>query len=81
MQMFGGDYENILADDEPGNRFNTFWEAFVSLIVVYTSETWTVSSASITHLVVYIAKISCYKVFSFNFLSRNIALLLLLLLL
>lgn len=29
MQMFGGDYGD------------TFWESFVSLIVVYTSETWT----------------------------------------
>lgn len=41
MQMFGGDYDGILELTEPGNRFDTFWQSFVSLIVVYTSETWT----------------------------------------
>lgn len=41
MQMFGGDYGDILDSSDPGNRFDTFWESFVSLIVVYTSETWT----------------------------------------
>ncbi|KAI8977429.1 Ion transport protein-domain-containing protein [Mycotypha africana] len=41
MQMFGGDYFDILALDDPQPRFDTFWEAFVSLIVVYTSEKWT----------------------------------------
>jgi hypothetical protein len=43
MQMFGGDYGHVLPIDESGNRFDTFWQSFVSLIVVYTSETWTVS--------------------------------------
>ncbi|CEP11360.1 hypothetical protein [Parasitella parasitica] len=41
MQMFGGDYSDIVSVDEPENRFDTFWESFVSLIVVYTSERWT----------------------------------------
>ncbi|KAG0747200.1 hypothetical protein G6F57_006621 [Rhizopus arrhizus] len=41
MQMFGGDYDEILALTDPDNRFDTFWQSFVSLIVVYTSETWT----------------------------------------
>ncbi|EIE92076.1 hypothetical protein RO3G_16787 [Rhizopus delemar RA 99-880] len=41
MQMFGGDYDGILALTDPSNRFDTFWQSFVSLIVVYTSETWT----------------------------------------
>jgi hypothetical protein len=43
MQMFGGDYADVAAVTDPENRFDTFWESFVSLIVVYTSETWTVS--------------------------------------
>lgn len=41
MQMFGGDYDRIIDLEEPANRFDTFWQSFVSLIVVYTSETWT----------------------------------------
>jgi hypothetical protein len=43
MQMFGGDFTGIADVTDPENRFDTFWESFVSLIVVYTSETWTVS--------------------------------------
>lgn len=43
MQMFGGDYNDILTHEDPEPRFDTFWEAFVSLIVVYTTERWTVS--------------------------------------
>ncbi|KAI7900056.1 Ion transport protein-domain-containing protein [Cokeromyces recurvatus] len=41
MQMFGGDYGEIVTNTDPANKFDTFWESFVSLIVVYTSETWT----------------------------------------
>lgn len=41
MQMFGGDFDSVIEITEPGNRFDTFYESFVSLIVVYTSETWT----------------------------------------
>ncbi|KAI9483591.1 MAG: Ion transport protein-domain-containing protein [Benjaminiella poitrasii] len=41
MQMFGGDYGNIVTNTDPANKFDTFWESFVALIVVYTSETWT----------------------------------------
>lgn len=47
MQMFGGDYDEILALTDPDNRFDTFWQSFVSLIVVYTSETWTVNITDI----------------------------------
>lgn len=47
MQMFGGDYDGILALTDPSNRFDTFWQSFVSLIVVYTSETWTVNITDI----------------------------------
>lgn len=43
MQMFGGDYTDVTTPEDPENRFDTFWESFVSLIVVYTSERWTVS--------------------------------------
>lgn len=46
MQMFGGDYNDIVTVTDPENRFDTFWESFVSLIVVYTSERWTVSTTS-----------------------------------
>lgn len=42
MQMFGGDYADIVTVEDPEPRFDTFWEAFVALIIVYTSETWTV---------------------------------------
>ncbi|KAI8993323.1 Ion transport protein-domain-containing protein [Pilobolus umbonatus] len=41
MQMFGGDYENLVPENMAANRFDTFWEAFVALIVVYTGESWT----------------------------------------
>ncbi|KAL9549481.1 hypothetical protein PS6_006058 [Mucor atramentarius] len=41
MQMFGGDYTDVTTPEDPENRFDTFWESFVSLIVVYTSERWT----------------------------------------
>lgn len=44
MQMFGGDYTDVTTPEDPENRFDTFWESFVSLIVVYTSERWTVSA-------------------------------------
>ncbi|KAI9268809.1 Ion transport protein-domain-containing protein [Sporodiniella umbellata] len=41
MQMFGGDFEKIAELTDPSNRFDNFWQSFVSLIVVYTTETWT----------------------------------------
>ncbi|CAO3641997.1 unnamed protein product [Mucor hiemalis] len=41
MQMFGGDYDGVIDITDPENRFDTFWQSFVSLIVVYTSEMWT----------------------------------------
>ncbi|RCH90012.1 calcium channel protein, partial [Rhizopus stolonifer] len=41
MQMFGGDFDDIVSKTDTDNRFDTFWESFISLIVIYTSETWT----------------------------------------
>ncbi|RCI07266.1 calcium channel protein [Rhizopus stolonifer] len=41
MQLFGGDYSDIADLTDPSNRFDNFWQSFVSLIVVYTTETWT----------------------------------------
>ncbi|KAI8378320.1 Ion transport protein-domain-containing protein [Blakeslea trispora] len=41
MQMFGGDFTEVVSNTDTENRFDTFWQSFVSLIVIYTSETWT----------------------------------------
>ncbi|KAI8378680.1 Ion transport protein-domain-containing protein [Choanephora cucurbitarum] len=41
MQMFGGDFDDVASNTDASNRFDTFWQSFVSLIVIYTSETWT----------------------------------------
>ncbi|RCH93740.1 calcium channel protein [Rhizopus azygosporus] len=41
MQMFGGDFNDLFSYTDAENRFDTFWQSFVSLIIVYTSETWT----------------------------------------
>lgn len=43
MQMFGGDFNDLFSYTDAANRFDTFWQSFVSLIIVYTSETWTVT--------------------------------------
>lgn len=51
MQMFGGDYSDVTSSNDPENRFDTFWESFVSLIVVYTSERWTVCVIRMQYLV------------------------------
>jgi hypothetical protein len=51
MQMFGGDYSDVTSSNDPENRFDTFWESFVSLIVVYTSERWTVCVIHMQYLV------------------------------
>lgn len=58
MQMFGGDYSDVTSSSDPENRFDTFWESFVSLIVVYTSERWTVCITcmqySVSQLIIYL---------------------------
>ncbi|KAI8064552.1 Ion transport protein-domain-containing protein, partial [Gongronella butleri] len=41
MQLFGGDFSYIMEDNDPELRFDTFWQSFLTLIMIYTSETWT----------------------------------------
>ncbi|ORX56168.1 hypothetical protein DM01DRAFT_1303553 [Hesseltinella vesiculosa] len=41
MQLFGGDFINIMSENDTSLRFDTFWQSFVTLIMIYTSETWT----------------------------------------
>ncbi|KAG0185974.1 calcium channel protein [Apophysomyces sp. BC1034] len=40
MLMFGGDF-GFIEPNETELRFDTFWQSFVTLIMLYTSETWT----------------------------------------
>ncbi|CAO3628226.1 unnamed protein product [Cunninghamella blakesleeana] len=41
MQLFGGDFVDFVEPNEEKLRFDTFWQSFLSLIMLYTSETWT----------------------------------------
>ncbi|KAI8381166.1 Ion transport protein-domain-containing protein [Radiomyces spectabilis] len=41
MQMFGGDFVDFIEPNATEMRFDTFWQSFLTLIVLYTSETWT----------------------------------------
>ncbi|KAI8140598.1 Ion transport protein-domain-containing protein [Fennellomyces sp. T-0311] len=40
MQLFGGDF-SFIGQDESELRCDTFWESYLTLIMLYTSETWT----------------------------------------
>ncbi|KAI9259454.1 hypothetical protein BDA99DRAFT_538416 [Phascolomyces articulosus] len=40
MQLFGGDF-GFIEQDESELRCDTFWESYLTLIMLYTSETWT----------------------------------------
>ncbi|KAI9495474.1 Ion transport protein-domain-containing protein [Zychaea mexicana] len=40
MQVFGGDF-GFIDQDESELRCDTFWESYLTLIMLYTSETWT----------------------------------------
>ncbi|KAI9312156.1 Ion transport protein-domain-containing protein [Dichotomocladium elegans] len=40
MQLFGGDF-TFIGYDEPTLRCDTFWQSYLTLIMLYTSETWT----------------------------------------
>ncbi|KAI9307562.1 Ion transport protein-domain-containing protein [Cunninghamella echinulata] len=41
MQLFGGDFVDFMEPNDEKLRFDTFWQSYVSLIMLYTSETWT----------------------------------------
>ncbi|OAD67005.1 hypothetical protein PHYBLDRAFT_70360 [Phycomyces blakesleeanus NRRL 1555(-)] len=41
MQLFGGDFVPIEEVDEPGMRFDNFYQAFLSLFQIMTGENWT----------------------------------------
>ncbi|CAO3588343.1 unnamed protein product [Absidia cylindrospora] len=41
MQMFGGDFVDFIEPNDDRLRFDTFWQSFLALIMIYTSETWT----------------------------------------
>ncbi|KAI8338655.1 Ion transport protein-domain-containing protein [Chlamydoabsidia padenii] len=41
MQMFGGDFVDIMEPNADRLRFDTFWQSFLALIMIYTSEKWT----------------------------------------
>ncbi|KAI9029793.1 Ion transport protein-domain-containing protein [Phycomyces nitens] len=41
MQMLGGDFEGFMESDATELRFDAFWQSFMTLIMLYTSETWT----------------------------------------
>ncbi|KAL0076809.1 Ion transport protein-domain-containing protein [Phycomyces blakesleeanus] len=41
MQMLGGDFVDFMDADSTELRFDAFWQSFMTLIMLYTSETWT----------------------------------------
>ncbi|KAI8093916.1 Ion transport protein-domain-containing protein [Halteromyces radiatus] len=41
MQLFGGDFVGFMEPNDDRLRFDTFWQSFLALIMLYTSETWT----------------------------------------
>ncbi|KAI7871731.1 Ion transport protein-domain-containing protein [Spinellus fusiger] len=41
MQMAGGDFGSVIGPNDTALRFDTFFQSFITLIMIYTSESWT----------------------------------------